>query len=123
MPALHSTLHAALVAWGLSLGGMAALAFAMDRHYAQLTGALEAPALRRHGLRLAGAALLLGAVVPCVLHWGASVGAVAVLGFWSMGALLVAGGLAARARGVAMAALLAVALSLGAMGMEMEWLW
>ncbi len=25
MPALHSTLHAALVAWGLSLGGMAAL--------------------------------------------------------------------------------------------------
>ncbi|MGB3068648.1 MAG: DUF3325 domain-containing protein [Ottowia sp.] len=84
-------LHASFLAWLLSFGGMAALAFAMDRHYEQLTGRREVPARRRAALRCAGALLLAGVVPPSVLGWSASVGAVATLGFWSLGALAAAG--------------------------------
>lgn len=86
-----NTLHASLLAWSMSFGGMAALAFAMDRHYEQLTGRREVPAPWRAILRCAGALLLAGVVLPSVLGWSASVGVVAMLGFWSLGALAAAG--------------------------------
>ncbi|MDM0119781.1 DUF3325 domain-containing protein [Variovorax arabinosiphilus] len=101
-----STLQASLMALTLAFGGMAGLAFAMDRHYAQLTQRREAPARHRHALRWGGAALLVLAALPCVAAWGSSVGAVAWLGFLSAGALHVAWGLPYRPRFVAWAAAL-----------------
>ncbi|GAB2460703.1 MAG: DUF3325 domain-containing protein [Comamonas sp.] len=106
-----SALHASLAAWALSFGGMAALAFAMDRHYEQLTGRHEVPAARRLGLRGAGALLLAAAFAPCVLGWGGSVGTVLGLGFWSLGALSAAGLIALRPRLAAGLAVAAAALA------------
>lgn len=86
-----SALYASLQALALSTAGMAALAFAIDRHHEQLTGADALPATQRVVLRSLGALFLAAALLPCVLAWSASVGVVAMLGFWSLGALLVAG--------------------------------
>lgn len=101
-----STLHASLMALALAFGGMAGLAFAMDRHYAQLMQRREAPARHQHALRWGGAALLVLAAVPCEGAWGGSVGAVAWLGFLSAGALPVAWLLPYRPHFVAWAAAL-----------------
>lgn len=65
-----STLHASLAALALAFAGMAALAFAMDRHYEQLTGARELPARCGPQLRGLGTALLALALVPVVSGWG-----------------------------------------------------
>lgn len=86
-----NALYASAVALGLSWGGMAALAFAMDRHYEQLTGCDDVPALQRVTLRTAGGLFLVAVFAPATLAWSASVGVVAALGFWSLGALLAAG--------------------------------
>lgn len=82
-----SELLAGLLSLALTYAGMAALAFAMERHYEQLTGARALPAARHWQLRCLGAALLLAAVLPCVWAWGATVGSVAWLGFLSAGAV------------------------------------
>lgn len=107
-----STWQASLMALALAVGGMAGLAFAMDRHYAQLTQRREAPARHRHALRWGGAALLSLAAMPCVAAWGGSAGAVAWLGFLSAGALPVAWGLPYRPHFVARAAALCGAVGL-----------
>ncbi len=96
-----SALYASLDALALSTAGMAALAFAIDRHHEQLTGADVQPATQRVVLRSLGALFLAAAVAPCVLAWSASVGVVAALGFWSLGALLVAGLMALSPRLIA----------------------
>ena len=44
--------QSSLQAFALSMGGMTALAFAMDRHYAQLTSLDEVPTAHRMALRL-----------------------------------------------------------------------
>lgn len=94
-------LHASALALALAFAGMAALAFAMDRHHEQLTGALEVPAARRWLLRGAGTLALAAAAVPCVWAWGATVGPIAWLGWLSAAALGVAGLLGVAARWVA----------------------
>lgn len=86
-----SALYASLQALALSTAGMAALAFAIDRHHEQLTGADALPVTQRVVLRSLGALFLAAALLPCVRAWSASVGVVAMLGLWSLGALLVAG--------------------------------
>lgn len=91
-------LQASILAFVLAFAGMAALAFAMDRHHEQLTGAREAPPARRRMLRCAGGLLLAAAVAPCVWVWGATVGAVAWLGWLSAGALGAVGLIAAAPR-------------------------
>ena len=49
------------------------------------------PVTQRVVLRSLCLLFLAAALLPCVLAWSASVGVVAMLGFWSLGALLVAG--------------------------------
>jgi hypothetical protein len=94
--------YASLLSLALAHAGMAALGFAMDRHHEQLTRRRdEMPPRRRALLRLAGVALLVAAVAPCVMAWGGTVGSVAWLGFLSAGALWVALLLPYRPRGVA----------------------
>ena len=88
----------------LAFAGMAALAFAMERHYEQLTGARALPAARHWQLRCLGAALLLAAVLPCVWAWGATVGSVAWLGFLSAGAVGCVAAISAAPRWAARAA-------------------
>lgn len=101
---------AAMLGLALTYAGMAALSFAMDRHYEQLTRLREVPVRLRVSLRLAGTVLLAAAVAPCVAAWGATVGTVAWLGLLSAGALPVALLLPYRPRSVAwLAALAAVA--------------
>lgn len=78
---------ASLQAFALAFSGMAALAFAMDRHYEQLTRRRQTPYLQRLLLRGLGMALVAAAIVPCILAWGGSVGTVVWLGFLSAGAL------------------------------------
>jgi hypothetical protein len=110
-----SPLHASFLALASAYAGMVALAFAMDRHHAQLTGAQEVPLARQRLLRCAGALLLAAAGIPCVLAWGATVGPVAWLGWLSAGALGAAGFIGAAARvaaGVACAAAAAAVLGL-----------
>lgn len=85
-----NTLVASLLALALAFAGMAALSFAMDRHYEQLTRRRETPRLLRVGLRALGSLLIALALAPCVLAWGTSVGMVVWLGFLSAGALCVA---------------------------------
>lgn len=82
-----SELLAGLLSLALAFAGMAALAFAMERHYEQLTGARALPVSRQRQLRCLGAALLLAALLPCIWAWGATVGSVAWLGFLSAGAV------------------------------------
>lgn len=96
-----TTAYASLLGLALAYAGMAGLSFAMDRHHEQLTRQREVPVRRRVPLRVAGAALLAAAAVPCVMAWGATVGAVAWLGFLSAGALPVALLLPYRPRGAA----------------------
>ena len=110
-------LHASLGALALASAGMAALAFAMDRHYEQLMGKREVPALHRWPLRLVGAVMLAAALLPCIAAWGATVGVVAWVGGGSAGALLAAGGISAGARGAA------VASGLGGVGALVQLLW
>ncbi|RQO39710.1 DUF3325 domain-containing protein [Variovorax sp. KBW07] len=94
--------YASLLSLALAHAGMAALSFAIDRHHEQLTQRRdEMPARRRVLLRVAGALLLIAAVVPCVMAWGGTVGPVAWLGFLSAGALLVALLLPYRPKGAA----------------------
>ncbi len=90
---------------------MAALAFAMDRHYEQLTGARELPARRGPQLRSLGTALLALAIVPVVSGWGGTVGSVAWLGFVSAGALMAVALISAHARWAARLAWLAGVLA------------
>ena len=97
-------LPACLLSLALAFAGMAALAFAMERHYEQLTGARALPAQRHWQLRCLGAALLLAALLPCVWGWGATVGCVAWLGFVSAGALGCVAGISAAPRWAARAA-------------------
>lgn len=107
-------LQASLQALALSIGGMAALAFAMDRHYTQLTESDEVPAVHRSLLRALGALLLIAVWFPAIGGWSGSVSTLLVLGFWSLGALSTALGLAWSARWLAAAA--AVAALLGVAG-------
>lgn len=110
-----SPLHASFLALALAFAGMAALAFAMDRHHRQLTGAPETPPARRRLLRCAGALLLAAAGIPCIWAWGATVGTVAWLGWLSAGALGAVGLVSAAPRvaaGAACAAALAAVLGL-----------
>ncbi|CAM4089585.1 DUF3325 domain-containing protein [Comamonas aquatilis] len=81
-----SMLQAALAAWALAWAGMTALAFAMERHYQQLTGNMTQPRLHRYVLRTAGALLLAACLLVCLVGWGTSVGVVAWLGWLSLGA-------------------------------------
>lgn len=99
-----SELPACLLSLALAFAGMAALAFAMERHYEQLTGARALPAQRHWQLRSLGAALLLSALLPCVWAWGATVGSVAWLGFLSAGAVGCVAAISAAPRWAARAA-------------------
>ena len=99
-----NVLQASWLAFALSFAGMAALAFAMERHHEQLTAAMEISAARARLLRAVGAGLLAAAVMPCVQTWGWSVGVVAWLGWLSAGALLVVALISIAARGAAAAA-------------------
>ncbi|GAO73560.1 DUF3325 domain-containing protein [Comamonas sp. E6] len=96
--------QSSLQAFALSLGGMTVLAFAMDRHYAQLTSLDEVPTAHRMALRVLGALLLLAVCLPAMRGWSASVGSVLVLGFWGLGALATVAGLSWSARYLAVAA-------------------
>ena len=100
--------QSSLQALALSIGGMTALAFAMDRHYAQLRPLDEVPAAHRTALRVLGAMLLLAVCLPAMRGWSATVGSVLVLGFWSLGALATVVGLWASARYLVLAATVAV---------------
>ena len=82
-----SAWHASLLSLALAFSGMAALAFAMERHYGQITMARELTAAHAVQLRCLGVPLLAAAAVPCVWAWGATVGSVAWLGFLSAGAI------------------------------------
>ena len=82
-----SMLQVSLAAWVLAWAGMAALAFAMERHYEQITGNMTQPRLHRYVLRTAGALLLAACLLVCLMGWGKSVGVVAWLGWLSVGAL------------------------------------
>ena len=93
---------AGLLSLALAFAGMSALAFAMERHYEQLTGTRGTPPARR--LRCVGAALLLAAVLPCVWAWGATVGSVAWLGLMSAGAVGCVAAISAAPRWAARAA-------------------
>lgn len=93
---------AGLLSLALAFAGMSALAFAMERHYEQLTGVRNRPPVRR--LRCLGAALLLAVLLPCVWAWGATVGSVAWLGFVSAGAVGSVLGISAAPRWAARAA-------------------
>ena len=84
-----NTLQASVLALALSFTGMAALAFAMDRHYEQLTGNYELPAAQRWLLRCVGVMALVAAIWPCAVAWGATVGSIAWLGWMSVAALTV----------------------------------
>ena len=93
---------AGLLSLALAFAGMAALAFAMERHYEQLTGTRGTPPARR--LRCVSAVLLLAAALPCVWAWGATVGSVAWLGLVSAGAVGCVAGISAAPRWAARAA-------------------
>lgn len=95
---------AALLALALSFAGMAALAFAMERHYEQLTGERALPPALAVQLRCLGIALVPFAALPCVWAWGNTVGGVAWLGFLSAGALGSAAAISAAPRFAARAA-------------------
>lgn len=114
-----STLHASFLALALSFAGMAALAFAMERHYEQLTGRYEISAAQCCLLRSVGAAALVMAIFPCVAAWGSTVGVVAWLGWISVAALAVVWLLSIAPR---WASLVAGVGGLGALP-GLAWLW
>lgn len=99
-----SAWQASLLSLALAFAGMAALAFAMERHHAQRTGAHALPPARALQLRCLAVPLLVAAAVPCVWAWGASVGSVAWLGFLSAGAMGCAAVISAAPRWAARAA-------------------
>ena len=101
-----SDLLAGMLSLALAFAGMAALAFAMERHYEQLTGARALPPGRHVQLRCLGMALVLAAVLPCVWVWGVTVGSVAWLGFLSAGAIVCVALISAAPRWAARAAAL-----------------
>lgn len=107
-----NVLHASWLAFALSFAGMAALAFAMERHHEQLTAAMEISAVRSRLLRAAGLGLLATAAMPCIQAWGWSVGVVAWLGWLSAGALFVVALISIAARWAAAAACILVAVAL-----------
>lgn len=78
-----------LLALLLALGGFAALALAMPRHYRAVLGRQPS---RGHVLflRLAGWALILASLPPCIAWLGNPVGPVAWFGVLNAAALLVA---------------------------------
>ncbi|NIF85806.1 DUF3325 domain-containing protein [Comamonas sp. Tr-654] len=82
MSMLHTTFLALALAWA----GMTALALAMERHYEQLTGALELPQLHRRLLRGAAVLLLPTSLLLCLASWGCSVGVTSWIGLLSVGA-------------------------------------
>ncbi|MBS7776613.1 DUF3325 domain-containing protein [Acidovorax sp. CCYZU-2555] len=109
-----SDLVAGMLSLALAFAGMAALAFAMERHYEQLTGARALPPARR--LRCLGAALLLVSALPCVRVWGVTVGSVAWLGFLSAGAIVCVALISAAPRWAARAAAVVGAAAVLALG-------
>ena len=96
--------QSSLQALALSMGGMTALALAMDRHYAQLKPLDEVPAAHRMALRVLGGLLLLAVWLPAIRSWSATVSTALVLGFWSLGALVTVAGLSWSARNFSVAA-------------------
>lgn len=78
-----------MIALGLNYAGMSALSLAIDRHHRQVYGG-DTPPRRRRALRAAGSVLLILALLPCVLLWGAGAGCVAWLGMLTVGALAAA---------------------------------
>ena len=107
-----NALQASMLAFALAFAGMVTLAFAMERHHEQLTGAMEISRARSRLLRCAGLLLLAVAAMPCLQAWGFSVGFVAWLGWLSIGALLVVGLISAVARGAAAAGCILAVLAL-----------
>jgi hypothetical protein len=81
----------AVLACALAYAGMAALCFAMGRHFEQATGRRSVPPRLRRALRVAGAVLLGASLQVSLDGWGAGVGWVAWLGFLTVGALLTTG--------------------------------
>ena len=102
--------QAGLLATAWALGGMTALALAMDRHYTQWKAADEVPVARRRWLRLCGTVLLAAVWWPAIMGWSATMSSIFVLGFWSLGALLTGAGLALSPRWLARLATTAVLL-------------
>ncbi len=111
-----NALQASVLAFALAFADMVVLAFAMERHYEQLTGAMEISRARSRLLRCAGALLLAVAVMPCLCAWGFSVGFVAWLGWLSIGALLAVALISAAARWAAAAGCIVAAAALA-------WVW
>ncbi|BDB69631.1 MULTISPECIES: DUF3325 domain-containing protein [Comamonas] len=111
-----NALQASVLALALAFAGMVALAFAMERHHEQLTGAMEISRARSRLLRCAGALLLAVAVMPCLRAWGFSVGVVVWLGWLSIGALLAVALISAAARWAAAAGCIVAAAALA-------WVW
>jgi len=105
---------ATLVAALLCHPAMMALSLVMGRHYEQLTGRREVPAIRRHLLRVTGWALLLLAAMLCIATFGSGVGLATWCALLTVAALTVACGLTYRPRQSACMA--AVALGLGLFG-------
>jgi hypothetical protein len=103
--------QSSLQALALSMGGMTALALAMDRHYAQLKPLDEVPAAHRMALRVLGGAFA-GSLAAAIRSWSATVGTALVLGFWSLGALATVAGAVLVGSNLAVAA--AVMALLGA---------
>lgn len=106
--------QAGLLATAWALGGMTALALAMDRHYTQWKAADEVPVATRRWLRLCGAVLLAAVWWPAVTGWSVTMSSIFVLSFWSLGALLTVAGLALSPRWLARLATAAASLGGGA---------
>jgi len=103
---------ATVVAELLCHAAMMALSLTMDRHYGQLTGQREVPAIRRRLLRVVGWALLLLAAMACIGSFGLGVGVVTWCALLTMAALAVACGLTYRPRQSARVAALTLVLGL-----------
>lgn len=77
----------------LIVAAMGCLALGMERHFVQVRR--RQPLARQLGRwRMAGAALLVLSLTPCLAGWGASIGVVLWLGLLAAGVLSVAGYLA-----------------------------
>lgn len=101
----------ALAALLACFAGFTALAFAMEKHHRDMTGAL--PKGRPLGLfKTGGWALLALAVLPLSARFGLSVGITSWIGLLMLGALGVSFGLTYRPRLLPRAGLIALPLSL-----------